>query len=72
MRPGALQLGSCNAKVGEESAVVVEQDVFGLDIPMNESLPMGVFERVANLAHNSECAFEWERPVTIQPLPQAS
>jgi len=68
--PRALHPG--DAEVGEQGApaVFVEQDVRRLHVPVHDAAPVGVAERVGDLADNAEDRVGGETRVAPQPLLQ--
>src|SRR5881296_237865 len=61
-----------NSELGHEhAAVVLEQDVVRLHVPMDDALSMGVGERPGDVAQHTRCFGGRERPAPPHPLRQS-
>jgi hypothetical protein len=64
-----LRDGACDTKVGEfRDAVLVDQDVLGLHVPVDDALPVRVIERSSHLGAVAHRFRFRESPVRLQQL----
>ena len=62
----------CDAKIGEISVVIfIEEDVFRLDIVVNDAISMGKFQCRSNVIENGE-GFIQRQAALPHPVPKAS
>src|ERR1051325_8718069 len=59
---------ACETEVGNYCVTTAEQDVFRLDVPMNDVLAMCKIERAGNFLRDSEGVLDRKNLVTVQPL----
>ena len=60
----------CYAKVRYERVGARQQDVPGFDIPMHDTLSVGIGQAVGNLPCDSDRILEGQLPFPIQPVPE--
>ena len=63
--PAAVD-GPRDAEVGDDGVALLEQDVLGLDVAMDDAVRVGVAERVGDLAGDAERVVERELPLAIR------
>src|ERR1051325_9080931 len=58
----------CNAEIREENApgVIVDQDVRGLDVAMDDAMPMRALESIGQLEENAMCPGVRQAPLEPQ------
>ena len=64
-RPGDPEVGD------QRVAVVGEQDVLGLDVPVDHAVAVGVLQRLRRLARDPERVLDRELPLAPEPVAQA-
>jgi len=61
--------GAGDAEVGDERVTVErEQDVLGLDVPVDHALAVGVVEGAPGLGRDTECFGERQAAVALEPV----
>jgi hypothetical protein len=63
-----LARGQRDAEVGHERPAVVEQDVLGLDVPVDHAVPVGVVERRGHLARDADGLVHRKLLLAVQPV----
>lgn len=61
--------GARDAEVGHQSDFLIQQNVLGLDVPVDDTLRVGVVEGLGDLAGDPDSGVDRERAVPIQPFP---
>ena len=62
--------GPRDAEVGDQRVALREQDVLGLHVAMDQPLPVGVVQRLADLPHQPQRLRHRQRALAHEPLPQ--
>src|SRR5205809_7831750 len=60
----------CDSEVGHARLTVVEEDVFGLDVPMHHLLPVRILERARDAASDLDRIVHCERAVALESVAQ--
>ena len=63
--------GERDAKVHHERLALVHQDVLGLQVPMDDPVPVRVVQRATDGARDVNRVFDGELTLTLEPHPQA-
>src|SRR3954470_9551580 len=68
---GQLLLAECaggtrDPEVGDQCLAILEEDVLGLDVAVNDAVPVRVVERAGDLAGDSQRVVDRELPLAIQ------
>src|SRR5688500_20306223 len=66
--PAASRLlhGECNAEAREQRAAVAKEDVFGLDVAMDDAVAMRVREGVGGITGNADGIADGQLPLAIE------
>jgi hypothetical protein len=62
--------GKGDPEIGHHGAAVVQQDVLGLDVPVDHALPMGVIQRVRHVAGDPDGLVDAELRFAIELVTQ--
>ena len=60
----------CYPEIGDNCVSVGNENVVRLDVPMNDTIPMRVIERVGNFARQADGDIEWDVSLSLQPRAQ--
>ena len=59
-----------DAEVGEQRLPIVQEDVLGLDVAMDDALPVCEVERAGDLSHDPNGLVDWQQFLSHEPVPQ--
>lgn len=62
--------GACDAEIGDDRVSTLEEDVFGLDVAMQDSTRMRMHERVRHFPCDSKCLVHVELRLPAKPIAQ--
>ncbi len=63
--------GECYPEIGDDHATVAQEDVLGLDVPVNHSLLVRVLQRIGHLGGNLHRLVDAELQLAIELVPQS-
>ena len=73
IRPPAAALHrQRDPEVGDQRVPVVQQDVLGLDVAVDDAVPVRVVERVGDLARDAHGLVDRQLRLAVEPVAQRS
>jgi hypothetical protein len=62
--------GPGDAEIGDQRVSSAEQNIPGLDVPVDDALAVGVTQRVRHFAGNLQRVVQWQLTFTPEPIPE--